>query len=35
MTKIATMRQVCQLIIDHSQAFDSKLETFDNNIFQT
>jgi hypothetical protein len=24
MSKIATMRQVCQLIIDHLQAFDSK-----------
>ena len=25
MSKIATMRQVCQLAIDHSQAFDSKI----------
>lgn len=24
MSKIATMRQICQLIIDHSQTFDSK-----------
>lgn len=25
MSKIATMRQICQLTIDHSQAFNSKI----------
>jgi hypothetical protein len=33
MSKIATMRQVCQLIVDHSQTFDSKKkQKFQNKI---